>query len=262
VATTSPDRLNDIITTLRSAGCVFAEEEATLLIESTTTDAELDAAVRRRVTGEPIEYILGWAEFYGLRIAVEAGVFVPRRRTGWLVEVAARLAPPQPVLLDMCCGTGALGAALLTLTDRAELYAADLEPAAVRCARRNLGDRATVFEGDLFAPLPSRLRNRVDVLIANAPYVPTGAIAMMPPEARDHELRTALDGGADGLDVQRRIAAAAPEWLRAGGILLIETGTEQAPATAEALERNGMPAKIESSEEWDATVVIGTRPTG
>ena len=109
------------------------------------------------------------------------------------------------------------------------MHAADVDPAAVACARRNL---PPVYQGDLYAALPERLRGRVDLLVVNAPYVPTAAIATMPPEARDHEPRVALDGGADGLDVQRRVAADAPAWLRPGGALLIETGADQAPRTA------------------------------
>ena len=90
---------------------------------------------------------------------------------------------------------------------RAELHAADIDPAAVRCARRNLAAAGgQVYQGDLYAPLPAGLRGRVDILLANVPYVPTGEVALLPPEARDHEARVALDGGADGLEVLRRVA--------------------------------------------------------
>jgi release factor glutamine methyltransferase len=92
--------------------------------------------------------------------------------------------------------------------------------------------------------------------------VPTGAIATMPPEARDHEARAALDGGADGLDVQRRVAAAAPRWLAPGGALLIETSERQAPGTAAAVTAAGLEARVARSEELDGTVVVGTRPAG
>ena len=138
-------------------------------------------------------------------------------------------------------------------------HAVDIEPAAVACARRNLG-AGRVYEGDLDTPLPASLQGRVAVVVANAPYVPTNAIALMPPEARDHEPRVALDGGADGLDVQRRVAAAAPRWLAPGGSLLIETSEQQASLTAEAATAAGFVVRVERSEELDATAVVGTLP--
>jgi release factor glutamine methyltransferase len=177
------------------------------------------------------------------------------------VRQAAALAPPRPLVVDLCCGTGAVGAALAARLDGIELYVADVDPAAVRCARRNVPPAVgRVLEGDLDAPLPASLLGRVDVLVANAPYVPTGALATMPPEARDHEARVALDGGADGLDVQRRIAAAAPRWLRPGGALVIETSEGQAPRTVAAMTAAGLGARVERSEELDGTVVVGTSP--
>lgn len=253
--------LKIIVTKLRAAGCVFAEEEARLLISAARTPAELAAMVDRRAAGFPLEHVIGWAEFCGLRIAVDPGIFVPRRRTEFLVRQAAALALPGAVVVDLCCGSGALGAALAASLERIELYAADIDPAAVHCARRNVtaaGGR--VYEGDLFEPLPSTLLGRVDVLVANVPYVPTEAIGLLPPEARIHEARVALDGGADGLDIQRRVAAAAPLWLAPGGRLLVETSERQEPQTVEIFARNGLSPKVASSDELDATVVIGTRP--
>ena len=256
---TAVDPRPDVVARLRAAGCVFAEDEAELLVAAAATPAELAALVDQRAGGLPLEQVLGWAEFCGLRIVVEPGVFVPRRRTGFLVQLAAALAPPSPVVVDMCCGTGAVGAALAAQLDGAELYATDIDPGAVRCARRNIPVAVgTVLQGDLDAPLPGSLRGRVDVLVANAPYVPTAAIATMPPEARDHEARVALDGGADGLDVQRRVAVVAPRWLAAGGSLLIETSEGQAPSTAAAMTAAGLAARVMRSEELDGTVVVGT----
>jgi release factor glutamine methyltransferase len=222
------------------------------------TPADLDTMVDRRAAGLPLEHVLGWAEFCDLRIAVDPGVFVPRRRTELLVRQAAALARPRAVVVDLCCGSGAVGAALIAALDRVELHAADIDPAAVRCARRNVAAAGgQVYEGDLYQPLPPALRGRVDVLVVNAPYVPTDAIELMPPEAREHEPRVALDGGMDGLDVQRRIAAGAPLWLAPGGHLLIETSKRQAPQTVETFTRNGLIPRVTSSDELDATVVIG-----
>lgn len=251
--------LPPVIARLRAAGCVFAEDEARLLLDAAGSDAELTAMVDRRVAGLPLEHVLGWAEFCGLRVLVDPGVFVPRQRTGFLVRHAAALARPGSVVVDLCCGSGAVGAVLASLVDGIDLWAADVDPAAVRCARRNIAAHRVV-EGDLFDPLPTALLGRVDVLVANTPYVPTGAIALMPPEARDHEPLVALDGGGDGLDVQRRVAARAPRWLAPGGHLLVETSEEQAPRAAEVFARSGLRPRVVSSEELGATAVIGTRP--
>jgi release factor glutamine methyltransferase len=247
----------EIVGRLRAAGCVFAEEEASMLTSVACTAAELEAMVGRRVLGEPIEYILGWAYFCGLRIAVDAGVFVPRRRTEFLVEQAVALSAPHPVIVDLCCGSGAVGAALATAIGEVALFAVDIDPVAVRCAAGNLAAVGEVLEGDLYEPLPDCLRGRVDLVVVNAPYVPTDEIPFMPPEARCHEARVALDGGADGLDVQRRVIADALRWLTADGHLLIETSRRQAPHTAEAFAAKGFSPQIVHSEDLDATVVIG-----
>ncbi|MER7547536.1 putative protein N(5)-glutamine methyltransferase [Spirillospora sp. NPDC127506] len=258
-----------IVSRLRAAGCVFAEDEARLILAAARTPDDASAMVERRAAGLPLEHVLGWAEFCGLRIAVEPGVFVPRRRTEFLVRRAAALAPPRPVVVDLCCGSGALGAALVSGlvsgqvsgAGGAELHAADIEPAAVRCARRNIapfGGRA--YEGDLFAPLPDALRGRVDVLLANVPYVPTGDVATLPAEARDHEPRVALDGGPDGLDVLRRVTAEAAGWLAPGGRLLFETSERQVADAVAAVERGGLAAAVATSDEFSATVIAGAKP--
>ncbi|OEU98021.1 SAM-dependent methyltransferase [Streptomyces qinglanensis] len=249
---------------LRAAGCVFAEDEARLLSETARDAAELTRMTARRIAGHPLEHVLGWAEFAGLRITVDPGVFVPRRRTEFLVRCAAAGAPGtgDPVLVDLCCGTGAVGAALLAaLGGRGELHAADLDPAAVRCARRNLPvPDDHVHRGDLFAALPDRLRGRIDVLTANVPYVPTADIPFLPPEARDHEPRPALDGGPDGLALLRRVAAAAPDWLAPGGTLLTETSSRQAAAAARILADAGLEAAVTTDPELSATVLTARRP--
>jgi release factor glutamine methyltransferase len=247
-----------IVARLRAAGCVFAEEEAALLESCAATADELSTMVDRRTSGVPLEQVVGWAEFCGLRIAVRPGVFVPRRRTECLVRQAATLAPPEAIVVDMCCGSGAIGAALAATADIAQLYAVDIDPVAVECARHNLaGAGGIALRGDLYAPLPPGLRGRVDILVANVPYVPTGAVALMPPESRLHEPRTAVDGGADGLDVLRRVAAGAAGWLAEGGHLLVETSAAQAPAAAEAFGAAGLRPGIAHCPDLDATVVRG-----
>ena len=263
-ASPAPGAHSAIVTKLRSAGCVFAEDEAELLVAEARTPADLDDKVSRRAGGLPLEHVLGWAEFCGLRIAVDPGVFVPRRRTEFLARLAAgdHDAGAPAVVVDLCCGSGAVGAALAVSVEGIELHAAELDPVAVRCARRNLAGRGTVYEGDLYTPLPDSLRGRVDVLVANVPYVPTEEIGLLPPEARVHEARAALDGGADGLDILRRVADEAPRWLAPGGRLLIETSERQAPRAVDAFARSGLTSRIARYAEANATVVIGTRPTG
>ncbi|WP_120523099.1 putative protein N(5)-glutamine methyltransferase [Arthrobacter celericrescens] len=252
---------SDLTLRLRSAGCVFAEEEAELLLAEAGSPQDLERMAKQRIAGFPLEQVLGWAGFRGLRIAVDPGVFVPRRRTEYLVELGTRFARPGSAVVDLCCGTGAVGAALAAEVPGIELHATDIEPAAVRCARRNIepaGGR--VHEGDLYAALPPGLRGRVDVLLVNAPYVPSMDIGTMPQEARLHEPLIALDGGSDGLAVQRRTVAEAPLWLAPGGRLLIETSVRQAPRTAALFDAAGLRPEVLRSEELDATVVLGFRP--
>ena len=251
----------ELVARLRAAGCVFAEDEARLLMAAASTDEELAALTERRVAGEPLEYVLGWAEFRGLRLAVAPGVFVPRTRSGFLVEEALALCPRPSLVVDLCCGNGVIGAALASEAPSVELHAVDVDPAAVACARLNLAPwSGTAYVGDLDAPLPASLRGRVDLLVANTPYVPTEAIALMPPEAREHEARTALDGGPDGLGLLRRVADAAPSWLAPGGHLLVEIGEAQVDAAVAAYEAAGLVAWAAASEEYGATVAVGRLP--
>jgi release factor glutamine methyltransferase len=300
-----------VVSRLRTAGCVFAEDEAAVLLATRRSAAELDALVARRAAGEPLEQVVGWAEFAGLRILVDPGVFVPRRRSEFLVSVAVGCALSRtsggatPVIVDLCCGTGALGlavaAGLTVLGDGGgagaaegvgtlsaepglvkesliepglirpgliqpariepwlvELHAADLDPAAVGCARRNVEPvGGHVYVGDLFSALPDLLRGRVGTLICNAPYVPTGDIAFLPAEARDHEPLVALDGGLDGLAVLRRAACGASSWLEPGGVLLVETSDRQAAEMAGVMADAGLRPVVHTDEDTGATVVTG-----
>lgn len=259
---------------LRTAGCVFAEEEARLLLAAATSPSDLVGLVDRRVAGEPLEHVLGWVSFAGLRVVVEPGVFVPRRRTELLARRAAALARAaavrrggeretggrqggRPAVVDLCCGCGAVGSVVIAEVPDIMLYAVDIDPAAVRCARRNLPRAAGVLTGDLYAPLPTGLRGRVDVLAANAPYVPTDALPLLPIEARVHEPRTALDGGVGGLEVLRRVLAEAPYWLAPGGHIAVESSDEHAPALVDIATGMGLEAWSEEDEEIAATIVVG-----
>ena len=204
---------------------MFAEDEARALSEAARDESHLNELVSRRAGGLPLEHVVGWAEFCGLRIALEPGVFVPRRRTERLVSEAAALLSPGALVVDLCCGSGAVGAALLAAEPSIELHAADSDPVAVRCARRNV---ERVHQGDLFEALPGALRGRIDLVAVNAPYVPTGELDLLPREARLYEPRSALDGGPDGLEVLRRAVASAPAWLAPGGRVVCEASEAQA----------------------------------
>lgn len=265
-----------VVAQLRAAGCVFAEDEAALLIAEAPNEEALRDMVNRRVAGLPLEHILRWVEFCGARYVVEPGVFVPRQRTELMVrEAVAALrgersdawagwavgAEQRAVVVDMCCGSGAVGCAVARAAARdVELFAADVDPAAVACAVRNVGE-GKVFLGDLFEALPGSLRGRIDVVVANTPYVPTDAIASMPPEAREYEPNVALDGGSDGLDVQRRLLEQAVDWLAPGGHVLVETSQDQAAVSAELFRRAGLWGRIVHDDELYATVVVGVKPT-
>ena len=252
-----------IVRTLRAAGCVFAEDEAALLVAAAGTPEALAAMVARRVDGFPLEHILGWVEFCGLRVAVDPDVFVPRRRTELLARRAAALAARarEVTVVDLACGCGAVGLAVACLVRDVTLHAVDIQPAAVACARRNLRPvGGLVYQGDLFDPLPLDLRGRVDVLVANVPYVPSDAVDTMPPEARVHEPRVALDGGTDGLDVLRRVAGTARDWLAPGGYVLMEVGEDQIGTALAALGAGSLDPTVDRDDDLAATIVIGRSP--
>ena len=239
-----------IVERLRAAGCVFAEDEAAVILATATTPDEVERMVAQRVQGAPLEIVVGWAELGGIRFAVRPGVFVPRRRTELLVELGRAVEPG--VSLDLCCGSGAVGAAI----GAAEQHATDIDPVAVECARLNV--RGSTYLGDLFDPLPVSLAGRVELIALIAPYVPTDELALLPREARLYEPAVTLDGGADGLTIVRRVAAEAARWLAPGGTLLTEVSERQAPTVVELFAAGGLSARVESDEERWATVVVAT----
>ena len=251
---------------LRSAGCVFAEDEADVLLRAAPDVRTLERLVTDRAQGLPLEHVVGWADFAGLRIAVGLGVFVPRRRTEFLARLVVEAVPSttvaadRAVVVDLCCGSGAIAAVVAAQRPGTELFAVDVHAAAAECARRNLDGVATVLLGDLYEPLPRARRGAVDVIVANAPYVPTDELAWLPREAREHEPAVTLDGGRDGVDLHRRIAADASEWLRPRGLLFVETSSGQAERTLAAFVAHGLVAEVRSSPDEEATVVVGTRP--
>jgi release factor glutamine methyltransferase len=229
---------------LAAAGCVSAAAEADWLLEEAAGEHQLRAMVARRVAGEPLQYVIGWAPFGRLRLGVGPGVFVPRPETEGLADRAAthlRAAPEPPVAVDVCAGSGAIACFLAAEVPGARVLATELDPGALAWAAGNAARYGVeLLAGDLDAPLPPELAGRVDVLCANVPYVPSGAIVTLPRDVRDYEPRLALDGGPDGLDVLRRLAPRAGHWLTPGGWLLCEIGEDQAEAAAALLTAAGL----------------------
>ena len=255
--TISDSALATAVLRLRAAGCVFAEEEAEVLRAAAADEAALAALVGRRSLGEPLEQVVGHADFCGVRVRLRPGVFVPRVRSELLVRHAVAAAGPDAVVLDMCCGSGALGLAVRRHRPGIELHAADVDPEAVACASDNGVEH--VHLGDLYDPLPADLRGRVTVLLANVPYVATAHLPLLPAEARDHEPSTALDGGPDGLDVFRAVARDARRWLAPGGLLLSEITEAQATAALAVVHRSGLDADVINDEDLEAHIIRGRK---
>jgi release factor glutamine methyltransferase len=250
---------------LAAAGCVSAAAEASWLLEEAPDEQELRAMVARRVAGEPLQYVIGWAPFGPLRLAVGPGVFVPRPETETLADRAAaylRGRPEPRIAADLCTGAGAIACFLAAEVPGARVLATELDPGALAWAGPN-AERYGVelLAGDLDEPLPPELAGRLDVLCANVPYVPSGAIATMPTDVRDHEPLLALDGGPDGLDVLRRLVARAGHWLAPGGRLFCEIGEDQAEAAMALLAAAGLAeVAVRPDLVGRDRIVEGTRP--
>jgi release factor glutamine methyltransferase len=195
--------------------------------------------VARRARREPLQHILGTQEFMGLEFAVTPAVLVPRHDTEVLVTEASKLAAPAARILDIGVGSGCIAVALAASLPQAEVWGVDKSPEALALAGRNAalhGVRVTLFEGSLFEPFPDQ---RFDLIVSNPPYIPTGDLENLQPEVRDFEPRSALDGGADGLDFYRLIIPAAPDHLSLDGWLLFEVGIGQAEAVQALFEKTG-----------------------
>lgn len=195
----------------------------------------------RRAGGEPLQYILGAQDFFGLRFRVDSRVLIPRPETELLCEKALEYlrARPRAKVLDLCTGSGALAVTLALRCPKAEVWACDVSPDALEVARENarrLGARVRFAKGDLFAPLSGEC---FDWIVSNPPYIARAELDGLQREVR-REPVLALDGGADGLDFYRRIAREAPRHLRAGGGILLEVGAGQARAVASMLGDAGL----------------------
>jgi release factor glutamine methyltransferase len=271
-ATTYADQLAAATTALEAAGLPSARVDAEWLLAGllgigrVAVRLELGEAapaplaeryaraVSRRARREPLQRIVGWEEFRGVRMRLTDSVLVPRPETETLVEWALALLPaPGPrrlLAIDVGTGSGCIACALASERADLDVVAIDVSPAAAAVARENvraldLAGRVTVVAADLFAGLRDI---RADLIVSNPPYLPSALMPELPPEVRIHEPRLALDGGSDGLAVIRRIATAARPYLRPSGALVVETaGGDQTSAAATLLRAAG----------WDQVAVRG-----
>jgi release factor glutamine methyltransferase len=223
----------EVIERLRVAGCVAAEREASDLAAAAPDDDVLESWIRRRERGEPLAWITGTTIFCGRRVVVDRGVYVPRPQSERLARRAADLLPATGSAVDLCTGTGAIAVHLSAERPHATVTGLDIDARAVRCARRN---GVVAIRADVEAPLRD---SAFDVVTAVAPYVPTSELRLLPEDVRRYEPRSALDGGADGLDVLRQIVRSAGRLLRRGGWLLVELGGHQDRALRAVLLDNG-----------------------
>jgi release factor glutamine methyltransferase len=226
--------ISDIAARLRAAGCVAAEEEAEELLAVASGDDALEPLLRRREQGEPLAWITGRTTFCGRVLAVAPGVYVPRPHTEDLARRAAAVLPRGGRAADLCTGAGAIAAHLLAAVPTAVVLAVDSDPAAVACARSNGVDAVEGRLEDALGPAGS-----FDVVTAVPPYVPTDELRLLPADVQRYEPGVALDGGADGLDLVRRVVVAAARLLHAGGWLLVEVGGTQDEALAPVLVAAG-----------------------
>ena len=259
-----PPRLREVADRLRAAGCVFAEHEAAVLARAFPSPEARETAVGRRCSGEPLEYVVGTAEFAGVEVQVGPPAFLPRRRAEALVDVAVDLVAGDPaavsVAVDLGCGCGALAAALRARYRHWRVLACDTDERALRWAARNAARFGfSTYHGDWFDALPQSERGRLDLVVAHLPYVPTRELAHLPRDFRAVEPTATVDGGPDGLDPWRRVAADAGRWLHPRGVLLVQVAASQRGDAAAIAARSGLAA---GAVDTGDSVVLVVRPAG
>ncbi len=210
--------------------------------------ALFEQAVDRRALREPLQYILGKQEFWGLDFLVTRDVLIPRPETELIIETALTLVPNKDArltILDLCTGSGCIAVSLAKELASARFFASDKSEKALDVARENARrhgttDRIRFLEGDLFGPLKELdLGGRVDIMVSNPPYVPSEEFSTLQPEVRDHEPRMALLAGQNGTELHQRIIDEAPEFLRSEGALIMEMGMGQAEALVHMMREHG-----------------------
>ena len=222
---------------LAASGFLAPGDEAAELVAAAGDDgSRLEALVQRRLTGEPLAWITGATTFCGIRVLVDAGVYVPRPHTEPLAMRAVELLPEHGVAVDACTGSGAIAVVLSNRRPAAHVVATDIDQRCVDCARRNGVD---AFKGDLLASLPRALEGEVDVLTAVVPYVPTAELPFLQRDTFTFESTLAYDGGRDGGRLLRRVVRSSACLVRPGGVLLLELGGRQSALISGALEAAG-----------------------
>ena len=247
---------------LRAAGCVHAEDEADRIWETYDDPADRDGAVARRVGGEPLEQVVGWAEFGPVRVALAPGVFVPRRRAEAILGPAIAARPDARVVVDLGCGAGALAAALAHLLPDAAVHGTEIDADALACARLTAAGKFAVHEGSWWSALPTGLAGRVDLAVAYLPHVPTERLADIHPDFRAHEPDLSVDGGPDGLDPLRAVLVDARAWLAADGAFVTLLSTAQADALG-SLDLHGFATEVlarDHDDDGDDDAVVAFHP--
>ena len=251
--------LNEIITVFRKVGIENPELEAQILAAHVLSvnrtylfvhkDEELDdkvllasaALINERCRRRPLQYVMGTADFCGIELAVDERVLIPRPETEELVALGLNILKDvkAPEIYDLCTGSGCIAAAFAAKRPDAKLTASELSPKAFMLASVNCRPypNVKVLRGDLFAALKEK--KQFDLIATNPPYIPSADIEKLEPEVKDFEPKMALDGGRDGMDIVRRILEEAPAYLKEKGIILMEIGDEQGPASLKIAEMTG-----------------------
>lgn len=264
MATTYNNLFLDTRTRLKKAGIESAQLEAReilcyaadktreqfygdmALYVSGELERRVDTLVQRRLSGEPVAYIIGEWEFYGLTLDVSGDVLIPRMDTEMLVErtiLRARAAGEEARVLDLCAGSGCVGLAVASNVPDCRVVLAELSEGALRICKQNIrrtdmNARVTSVCVDALEPPSSTLWD-FDVVACNPPYIPTGDIDALDVSVRDYEPRMALDGGTDGLEFYRQIASKWKNAIRLGGALIFEVGVSQASEVEKIMAENG-----------------------
>ncbi|MBR6114109.1 MAG: peptide chain release factor N(5)-glutamine methyltransferase [Oscillospiraceae bacterium] len=230
----------------QAAGYSDAELIARFYLYANDETEQLAAdLLRRRISGEPLAYIAGSWDFYGMKILVNPSVLIPRIDTEALVFTALGLlrGVPEPRILDLCCGSGCIGAALAHELPNARVYLADISPEALSVARKNvalhrLGNRCVCMDADALSPPPLRMSG-FDMIACNPPYIPAAELETLDRSVRDYEPILALDGGEDGLTFYRAVLEHWKSVLKDDGILIFEVGEGQAQPVRQLLIEAG-----------------------
>lgn len=224
------------------------------------------ALIARRAGGEPLPFLTGRIEFYGLDLRVAPGAFVPRPSSEFIVERAVKhlRRKRDPVVVDMCTGAGPIALAIADEFPDAEVFGADIDEGALKQGRRNAKRleiaNVALKQGDMYDALPKRLRGNIDLITAHVPYVPHGELDDLPAEVKDFEpLHTLTDQSHDGLFLMRATVAEAPAWLKPGGWLLLEMSDDMAPKARRLCRSAGFKDIATKHDEYKLSVVVEAR---